>query len=94
MVGFQKEILQRFHEATQMLCSKIQPKEDSTQRRHGTEDNNHKDRRLTRYETVGEDGQGQGSIEERKGIHHIVEGWVMAGHKHKESKVSGVLYDI
>jgi hypothetical protein len=65
-----------------MLCSVIQPEEDTTMKRHDIADVNHADSRLTRYAGVKEDGETV-MVEERKGIHHIVEGWEMLGHRKK-----------
>jgi hypothetical protein len=64
-----------------MLCSVLQPELDSTRKRHDIADINHPDRHLTRYVGVKVDGEMM-EVEERKGIHHLVEGWHQVGHKH------------
>ena len=43
LTSSQGVLLEWFEEATQMLCSVIQPREDSMNKRHNTEDENHPD---------------------------------------------------
>ena len=67
-----------------MLCSALHPKPDDGQGRFTNEDDI--DSRLMRYQTLSpEDDESYLNAEERKGILHLVQGWIQRGHPEKVS---------
>lgn len=68
-------MLERLWQASQDLCSQSPPKIPPELTRHGLQRQDGGDDRVMKYEL--EDGSTR---EERRGVHHLVQGWVMQGH--------------
>ncbi|KIL56340.1 hypothetical protein M378DRAFT_17157 [Amanita muscaria Koide BX008] len=75
--GIMGNALHSFHESTQKLCSALQPTVTGPEIRHDwSQDDNP---RVMRYTVEGSDKQA----EERKGVIHLVQGWIQQGQKDK-----------
>ncbi|KAF9486633.1 hypothetical protein BDN71DRAFT_1437447, partial [Pleurotus eryngii] len=76
--GLPPSALERLWQATQDLCSQLPPKIPPELTRHGLQRQDGGDDRVMEYKMK------DGSIrEERRGVHHLVQGWVMQGHNDK-----------
>ena len=78
-------MLALFHEATQELCSVIQPKRRSGDVRHTWEEEEEEEEnpRIMRYRLE----TSAGEEEERKGVLHVVQGWIQQAQKGKASTI-------
>ncbi|KAJ8694407.1 hypothetical protein PTI98_009331 [Pleurotus ostreatus] len=76
--GLPPAALERLWQATQDLCSQLPPKIPPELTRHGLQRRDGGDDRVMEYRM--EDGSIR---EERRGVHHLVQGWVMQGHHDK-----------
>lgn len=80
----------RCHESTQTLCSFLQPICPNSDIRHQYDSNDKGDARVMRYDQeVGtggsyeEDQNEEAYHEERRGVHHLVCGWVQQAQAEK-----------
>jgi hypothetical protein len=77
-------MLKLYHEATQMLCSCVHPKLDQGDHRYDTQ-TEESDPRFMRYEIQSKDQSGPSEAEERKGVLHLVQGWIQQKQPEKVS---------
>lgn len=75
--------MDRYHEATQKLCSILHPVTDGFAKRHVFESGD-KDPRVLTYRADYFDEE----LKERKGVLHLVHGWIQQGQPSKVSIIS------
>ncbi|KAF8235452.1 hypothetical protein L208DRAFT_1376516 [Tricholoma matsutake] len=73
--GLHGDTLKLYHEATQMLCSCVHPKFEKDQR-YNTKPKELLDPCLMHYQIQSNQAAGTSEAEERKGVLHLVQGWI------------------
>ncbi|KAF8230865.1 hypothetical protein L208DRAFT_1378361 [Tricholoma matsutake] len=73
--GLHGDALKLYHKATQMLCSCVHPKFEKDQR-YNTKPKELLDPCLMHYQIQLNQASGTSEAEERKGVLHLVQGWI------------------